>query len=314
MMNRLVRAAPLLLLLLLFAACDLLNPAQDQVAVRVGEQEITLDAVRKDVERISEDMGLKPGEIRPLFEPLVDRLVERYVLLAYGARHGISVEDSELEAALRDIKSDYPSEEAFRSTLLKRYVDFDAWERQLRERLLLRKIIEKAMEGVPPVPFREIQERYENRRDDYEHPAMVRFRQIVAQDAETAREVVELVKQDGDLAGLIAEPPSRLEKVAGMPERWVAEDELEETLAEAVFSLPVGFSDKPVRTPYGHHVVEVTDRRPEGLMSLPEVIGRIEEELLAEKKEAFYRSWIETLKTRYPVKVNREVLNRLEIG
>jgi parvulin-like peptidyl-prolyl isomerase len=314
MMNRIAWGASLLLLLLLTAACDALNPAQDQVAVRVGEREITLDAVRRDLERISEEMGLENEEVRTVFEPLVDRLVERYVLLVHGEQEGITVEETELEAALRDIKSDYPSEEEFRSTLLERYVDFDTWERQLRERLLLRKIIDKGMEAVPPVSFREVQERYEKRRDAYRHPVMVRFRQIVTQDAETAREIIELVKQERDLAALIAEPPGRFEKAVGMPERWVTADELEETLAEAVFSLPVGFSGQPVKTPYGHHVVEVMDRRSEGVMSLPEVMGRIEEELLAEKKEAFYHNWIETLKARYPAEVNREVMNRLEIG
>jgi len=313
-MNRIAWGASLLLLLLLTAACDALNPAQDQVAVRVGEREITLDAVRRDLERISEEMGLENEEVRTVFEPLVDRLVERYVLLVHGEQEGITVEETELEAALRDIKSDYPSEEEFRSTLLERYVDFDTWERQLRERLLLRKIIDKGMEAVPPVSFREVQERYEKRRDAYRHPVMVRFRQIVTQDAETAREIIELVKQERDLAALIAEPPGRFEKAVGMPERWVTADELEETLAEAVFSLPVGFSGQPVKTPYGHHVVEVMDRRSEGVMSLPEVMGRIEEELLAEKKEAFYHNWIETLKARYPAEVNREVMNRLEIG
>ncbi|MCF8062798.1 MAG: peptidyl-prolyl cis-trans isomerase [Deltaproteobacteria bacterium] len=314
MTNRISRGALFLLLLLLLASCDPLKPAQEEVAVRVGKQKITLDAIRKDVERISAEMGLKPGEVRPVFEPLVERLVDRYVLLAYGAEHGVAVEERELEAVVRDIKSDYPSEEAFRNTLFKRYVDFDTWEEELHEQLLLRKIIEQGMEGVQPVSFREIQERYEKRRDTYKHPAMVRFRQIVAQDAGTAREIIELVKQDRDLPTLIAEAPGRFEKIVGMPERWATENELEETLAEAVFSLPVGLSGKPVKTPYGHHVVEVTDRRPEGVMSLPEVMGRIEEELLAQKRESFYRNWIETLKTRYPVKVNREVLNRLEIG
>jgi parvulin-like peptidyl-prolyl isomerase len=303
-----------LFLPLLLAACDLMSPSKDQIAIRVGEQSFTLDAVQEDVERISEEMELKTGEIRPVFEPLVERLVERYVLLAYGAEQGITVEESELEDVVRDIKSDYPSEEAFRSTLLERYVDFDAWEQQIRQQMLLRKVIEKGMEGIEPVSFREIQSRYEGRLEAYRHPAMVRFRQIVLSDAEAAREVLKLAKKNGGLAGLIPEASGRFEQAVGMPARWVTENELEESLAKALFSLPVGLSEKPVKTPYGHHVVEVTDRRPEGVLSLPEVMERIEEELLEEKRESFYRDWVEDLKSRYPVRVNREVLNRLEMG
>ncbi len=310
--NRVARCA-LFLLLLPLTSCDLLNPSQEQVAIRVGRQEITLDTVRRDIERISIEMDLYAEEIEPVFEPLVKRLVERYVLLAYGAEHGIAVKEPELEAAVQSIKSDYPSEEDFRNMLLKRYVDFDVWESQLKEKLLIQKIIEKGMQEIKPVTFEEIQRAYEKNLDSYRHPPMVRFRQITARDVETARRILALAKKQGGLATLVQQEPERIENAVGMADRWVTREELQASLAETVFSLPVGLSDEPVKTPYGYHVVEVTERRPEGVFSLPEVMVQIEQMLMEEKRDAFYRNWIKELKTRFPVKVNRDVLNKLEI-
>ncbi len=304
----------LFLPLLSGAACDLLSPAGEQVAIRVGERKISVDRVRRDIERICTEMELSAEEIRPVLGPIVDRVVERYVILAYGAERGITVSEPELEALVQDIKSDYPSEEIFRSMLLQRYVDFDAWEKQLEEQLLLQKIIETAMNEIQPATFQEIQEEYERHREAFRHPAMVRFRQMVAQDRETAEGIVALAEREGSLASLVRQAGERFEKAVGMADRWVTEAELEASLAEAVFSLPVGLSDEPVKTPYGYHVVEVTGRRPPGLMRLPEVMEQIEERLLKEKQEAFYRSWIESLKTRFPVTVNRDVLNRLWVS
>ncbi len=302
------------LLILSHAACDLFRPAQDLVAIRVGEKDITLDAFRKDLERIIIEMDLNTEEIRPVFDLLVERLVERYVITAHGEELGISVKEQELEAAVREIKADYPSEDEFNDMLLKRYVNLDVWKGRLREQLLIKKIIAKGMEQVKPVTVEEIQAHYEKNRDLYRHKDMIKFSQIITRNADEAADILELAKKGQDLGTLIQDTPERFSTAVGIPERWTADDEMDESFADALFSLPIGLASTPLKTPYGYHVVEVTARRPAGVKSLPEVMTQIEERLLSEKQEAFFSDWIETLKSRYIVKVNRDVLNKLEIG
>ncbi len=309
------RAVWCLLFLLFFshAACDLLTPAQDLVAIRVGEKSITLNAFRRDLERISMEMDLNTDEIRPVLDLLVERLSERYVIMAHGEDLGITVKDRELEDAVRKIKADYPSEKEFHDMLLKRYVDLDVWTEQLREQMLVEKIIAKGLEQVEPVTFDEIQEEYDKNRDSYRHTAMIKFQQIITRNSKEARSILEMVKKGENLATLVADTPERFETAVGIPERWTAEDEMDETLSGALFSLPVGLASTPLKTPYGYHVVEVTAKRPAGVKSLPEVMEQIEERLLSEKQELFFSDWIETLKSLYPIKVDRDVLDKLEI-
>ena len=304
----------ILLLPVWLGACDALDGTRDRVAIQVGDHRIRLSTVRDDVKALGTDMGLNEEDIRPVFDRLVDRLLERYLLLAYGEDHGITVQTAELSAAIREIKDDYASEARFQEMLLERYVDFESWKAHLRKQLLLRKIIEKGMEAIEPVRFQEIQRYYDQHQETYRHPAMVRFRQIIARSAEKAGAIFEQARKGAGLKGLIREGPDPGEQVAVVPERWVAQGELEETFEKALFEMPLGLIHKPLHTPYGFHVIEITEKRPAGVRPLPEVVKDIERRLTSRNREAFYRDWLEELKTQYPVQVNRDVINTMEIG
>lgn len=304
----------LLLLSVWLGGCDILDGTRDRVAIQVGEHRVGLSTVREDIKGLGNDIGLSGEEIRPVFDHLVDRLLERYLLLAYGEDQGITVQPMELNAAVREIKADYASESRFREMLLERYVDFESWKAHLQEELLLRKIVEKGMKAAAPVHFQEIRRYYDQHQETYRRPARVRFRQMVAPTAEEAEAIIERAHKGKGLKALIQEKPEALQPIVAMPERWAAQSELEETLAKALFEMPVGLSRKPVRTPYGFHVVEIMEKQPAGVLPLPEVIKDIEQRLASRNREAFYRSWLEELKTRYPVEVNRDVINTMEIG
>lgn len=303
----------LFLFLFSHAACDLLKPAQDLVAIRVGKYDITLEAFRRDLERVMTELGLNTNEIRPVFDLLVDRITERYLIMAYGKEHGISIEKAELNKAIMEIKADYPSEDAFNDMLLKRYVDFEIWKEQLMEQMLVDRIIEKAMEQVDTVTSQEIRYYYENNQELFRHPQVIKFRQIISKSAAEARSIIDILKKDMDFGEFMNNTPEQFGASTVIQERWASHDEMDEALADALFSLPVGLASSPLRTPYGYHVVEIMAKRPAGVMDLPEVMVRIEESLRSEKQEAFFAEWIETLKSRYPVRLDRDVLNKLEI-
>jgi len=304
----------LLFLPVWLGACDVLIGTGDRVAIEVGEHRIRLSTVQEDVKSLGNDLGLSEEEIRPVFNQLVDRLLERYLLLAYGEDHQITVQPVELGAAIREIRDDYTSESRFQEMLLERYVDFESWKAHLREQLLLRKIVDKGMEAIEPVRFQEIQRYYDQHQETFRRPAMVRYRQIITRTAEEAEEILAQAHKGAGLKGLIREKTDPLEQIVVMPERWTEKSELEETFGETLFELPLGLREKPVRTPYGFHVIEITDKRPAAVLPLPEVVKDIERKLTSQHREIFYQRWLEELKTQYPVQVHRDVINQMEIG
>lgn len=164
---------------------------------------------------------------------------------------------------------------------------------------------------MDPVTFQEIEDYYSKNRDEFRNPPQVRFRQIIGRTREDAKMILENVREEETLERLIRERPELLNSMVVVPGRWASQEELEETLSKALFRLPLGLSQKPVHTPYGYHVLEVLEKREQGLMRLPDVMEEIEERLLEDKKEQQYRVWVEDLKARYPVKIYKSVIDTL---
>jgi hypothetical protein len=71
---------------------------------------------------------------------LLNQMTEEVLLLVKARELGIDVSPAELEAAVQDIKADYPKGE-FEQALLEYAVPYRFWEKRLKTRLLMEKVI-----------------------------------------------------------------------------------------------------------------------------------------------------------------------------
>ncbi len=277
----------------------------------VGSRKVTVKELRADLRRAAFEAGVAVDGQEQILEALVQQVLDHYLTLEYGRRQGIKIADDELDAAIREIKRDY-SEQDFQETLLQEEIDFSEWKRVLREQLLIRKIASKVAEKVEPVSFQEISQYYEGHKEEFRHPAMVRFRQIVTKAKGEAEEVLREVSKGEEMGSLV-------EKFgpAGAAERegvWIARGDLDESMEKALFSLPVGKISAVVETPYGFHVLQVMERKTEGIRSLPEAMKEIEAKLFYEKESLFHAKWLKALRESTPVSINHEILKKMELG
>jgi len=276
----------------------------------VGSRKITLEGLKDQRKR----MAFEPeGTSQERLDSFVERVVNHYLILEYGKEQNLSVTDEELENAVREIKKDY-AEKDFQELLLKGYIDYSEWKEGLREQLLIKKITIKASEASPEVSIEEIKAYYDSHSEEFRRPAMVRFRQIVTRTREEADILQKRLVQGGDIAATVAES-SKVPTSAGSPEPgWFAKGALDESIEKVVFSLPVGKVSGVVETPYGFHIFEVLGRRPEGVRSLHEAMVEIETKLRSERLEVFYSEWLQSLRQRIPVEIDRERLRELDLG
>jgi peptidyl-prolyl cis-trans isomerase C len=259
------------------------------------------------------DMDIGAQDMQTAMEPLLSKLIDYYLILEYGRQKGIQLSDRELESAVREIKKDY-SEKDFQDTLLRGFIDFEEWKQALREQLLIRKIMSRAMEDMKPVSFEEIKTYYNSHQEEFRVPLMVRFRQIVTSSREEAEKALKRINHGEDMGSIIDEYMKAQGKAYGGEVDWVAKGDLDESVEKVVFSLPVGKVSGVVQTPYGFHVFEVLERRPEGMKSLPEAVKEIESKLEREKQEVFITQWLKGLREAIPVKINQKKLKELELG
>jgi parvulin-like peptidyl-prolyl isomerase len=295
------------------SACGIFDRSDEKVAITVGKRNVTPDELKRDIKFITFEMGIPDQTVKNVLQPLVDRMVDHYLILEYGKEKGITVSTNELESAVKDIKKDYP-DKVFQEMLLHRYVDFEEWQEGLRQQLLIKNIIREASQNISPVTFHEVKTYFESHQNEFMRPRMVKFRQVVTRTKDEAEKILQRSKNGEDLDALARAYSVAPEAENGGVVGWVAQGELEESMEKVIFSLPVGRISPVVRTPYGYHIFEVLSKRSEGLKSLPEAMEGIESKLYHEKTELFYQRWLKELRVHYPVSVNNELLNTLEFG
>jgi parvulin-like peptidyl-prolyl isomerase len=296
---------------LVLSACGLFDQPDQKVVISVGPRKITVKELKTDLRRAAFEAGVTVEGQEQLFEALVQQVLDHYLILEYGREQGIKVTDEELETALREIRRDY-SDQEFRETLHQGDIDFNQWKISLREQLLIRKIAVKVSDKVEPVSFQEVSKYYESNREEFRHPAMVRFRQIVMNTKEEAEEMLRQVSR-GEGMEKLAEKQSTL-GVEGREGVWIARGDLDESMEKALFSLPVGKISAVVETPYGFHILQVLERRTEGIRSLAEAMKEIEAKLFYEKESLFHARWLKDLRESTPFTINHDILKSMELG
>ena len=292
----------LIIFVLLFSACHFFERSEDRVIITVGSRGITEDELKKAIQQIIFEMDISDREAKEGIETIVNKVIERAMIVEYGKEEGIGVSDEELDSAIKNIKRDYP-EDVFKEMLLRRYIDFKEWKEGLREELLIKKIVTKVTAGISPVTFDEIKEYFNAHRDEFRRPAMVQLRQIVVPTREEALKIQGRLKQGEEMGELARKYSITPEAKDGGILGWIDRGQLEESMESAIFSLRVGEISDIFKSPYGYHIFEVISARDAGLQDLPEAMAEIESRLMLQKKESFYREWIKELRDRYPVKI-----------
>ena len=300
------RIIPLLISILLFSAsCDLSKKHEDEILITVGERGISRKEVLRKIEHIKSDMGITDQDARIGLSSILNRIIEKEMVLAYGRKNGITITDDELASEVQAVKQSYPGD-AFNEMLLKEYIDANEWEKSLRETLLIRKIVERVVGDSTGVTFDEAKKYYEEHQKEFYQPRMLKIRQIVTKSRDDMNMVQDLLNNGSSMAELAKKysiaPEAEAEGTVG----WVAEGQLSKVIDEFIFSLKEGAPSKILESPYGFHIFEVLSVREQGVRTFPEVIKEIEAKISMRKNETEYKKWLSSLKTKFPVSVKEQ--------
>lgn len=90
---------------------------------------------------------------------LLNQVTEELLLTERAKAIGITINDKDLDAAVQNIKSDYPKG-TFEQVLLENAVSYDFWKERLKRRILMDKVIEKELESKVSITQEEISSFY----------------------------------------------------------------------------------------------------------------------------------------------------------
>ena len=135
----------------------------------------------------------------------------------------------------------------------------------------------------------EVAARYEADRDSYQTPERRRVAHVLLTGDDAADRLTAMREQitngQRSFAEAAAESEDAASAASGGELGWLTREDLDPTLATAVFALPVDQLSEPVKSPYGWHLLRVTEIEPAERQPLADVRDSIRETLRTEQVE-----------------------------
>jgi len=206
----------------------------DAVAAEVDGTPIYVSGVRREgVAQGLIDRGDPLGPGSPLYDQLLEELVDQRLLALEGMRRGLSETD---ESRLRIASA--------------------------RERILGNILVETVVDSA--VTEDAVRRMYEEQVDLVELGDEVRARHILVDTLEQAQDIVALLHAGTDFSQLALDrSQDQTTRLEGGDLGYFTPDLVTQTFARAAFDTSVGELSEPFRSEYGWHVLKVEDRRAE---------------------------------------------------
>ncbi|MFO8240372.1 MAG: peptidylprolyl isomerase [Dissulfuribacterales bacterium] len=188
--------------------------------------------------------------------------------------------------------------------------------------VLAQEFLQRELEGEVDITDDEIETYYKDHKDEFIDPESVKARHILLkvpegadkkawEEAESrAKDIKERLKKGEDFAELAkkhSDDPGS--KNSGGDLGFFTKGRMVPEFESAAFSLKQGEFSDPVKTNFGYHIIEVQEKKAADIKTLADVQVQIRQTLQTEKQQQLQSVLIERLKAKYPVKVNKDLLD-----
>jgi hypothetical protein len=304
--------SPFLCFFLLFtsSACSPNAESKKAVVIRVGDQVVTVEDIEREVNIASIENSISENKIWSSINELVNQMVDDSLVLEYGKEHDISLNRLELEKAVQNIIKDYP-DDSFDEMLLSKCIDVTEWKDRFSKHLLIKKIIKKQTESLPPASHQSIKSYYQENKEDFSHPARSKFVHIITKTKNEAEALLNRLKEGEGMKELAKDKSLQYGIYTDYGKDWKTKDILPPSLSNTIFSIPIGKTSQIIKTPYGFHIIKVLKRESPGVKDILEVKNEIENRLRAKAIQRLYTAWLQELRNSYSVTINHALLDNL---
>ncbi len=307
-MKRTFFLPPLTILFLLLSGCsDFWSGLPEHVIAQVNDELISVEEFQrefKDVILESEKHG-KPalGDLKKAF---LEQMIERKILAQEARRSGIKISEEELAQAISEIKKDYPVN-SFGEQLGLKGMSLEEWKVRLEEKLLAEKMIRNHIGYQGEIEEAEVRKYYETHRSLFQIPQRVRARQIVVADGEEAIQILKRLKKGESFEKLAREKSLGPERVMGGDLGYFSKGDRPSEF-DPLFSMEVGAISEVIKSPYGYHIFKLEEKSEPREINFEEARQAIVKELRKKRGEEEFQRWLNGLKGRAKIRINKKWL------
>ncbi len=284
--------------------CSSEVPVELKPLIRVNDQEISkVEFVSEFEKTLQQDQPLRGVEKLELQRSFLIQLIDRELIHAEARRLNITVSAAEVDAAVEEYRQDYPAG-GFEVMLKERGLTMAPWRQELRETLIMEKLLEQAVYSRTSISDMEIAAYYETNRKEFDRPAQVRARQIVVAEEAEGRKILGLLRQGQPFAEVAAEYSLSPDGQQGGDLGFFGRGEMPPEFDAVVFDLPVNRLSDLVQSEYGYHLFLVEEKRKAARLSKQEAEPEIRTLLETQQREELYLQWLQELRARAKITVD----------
>jgi parvulin-like peptidyl-prolyl isomerase len=234
---------------------------------------------------------------------VLDQLIERTLILQEARRTGRLASDAAVEDRLRQIAQAFPSPEEFDRALQQQGVSRAELRDRVRFELTVRRILDDLR--VPAPTDQEARAYFQAHREAFDEPERVRVRHVLLRTEAEARVALARLRAGESFAQVAEE----LSQDPGTRDRGgevglVAPGQTVPEFEQVAFRLKPGELSEPVRTSFGYHIVQVTEKLPAKKATWEGVRQQVLELLRENKRREAFEAWVKELRGRAKIAVH----------
>ena len=283
-----------------------------KIVAKVGQHEIS-EAQIQDVMEVflKRSAGRIPPEqlaeaLPGIRERIIEELIMRQIMVDAVAQAGISLSESEFEGIKAELASELPPDVSIEAYMAEIGMTTD----QLREQMLVRKMVVAKAEAIEKPTDEEIRAFYDENQEGFAQEETVSASHILIKiDEATDDDAAKTAKRER-LEGL------RQELIAGADFAELAEansdcpsgknggdlgpfgrGQMVPEFEDAAFSQPVGSVGEVVTTPFGYHLIKVSEKTDAKTLAFEDVKERISDIIYSQKQQDAVTEYVEGLRT-----------------
>ena len=240
-------------------------------------------------------------------EMILNESINELLLLQEAKKQGISVSAEELSKVIDDaIAQSGLSKEEFEKTLDKQNLTMDFVEDYYKKQLIINKLLDKTVLSKIIISSSEIEEYYNNNKNEFITPEQVRARHILVGSADEADEILKQLNNGADFIELAKEKSTCPSASEGGDLGYFSKGDMIAEFEDAAFALDVGEISPVVKTEFGYHIIKLLDKKPETLIELEDAMQDIEEKLKLEKQNTAFDDYLNMLREKADIKIFEE--------
>jgi len=281
------------------------------------------DAISKaDLERAVAELEARAGQPLPadqrdrIVRGVLDQLIGYRLLLQESLARKIAVPEAEIEARLAQIRSQFPSEEAFTQTLELRKMTLARLRADAREGIQIDTMLKTDLAAKTAVTPEQVSEFYEKNPSEFQQRERVRASHILIRvpenaDAATreqararAVDVLKAVNAGNDFADIakhVSEDPGSAPNGGDLG--YFERGQMVGPFEQAAFSLAPAQTSELVESSFGYHIIRVADKQAPRTIPLADVRPQIQQYLEGQSREQQTEAFVDSLKARGKVDI-----------